>query len=241
MYSKPRGYAGDYYMIDVMYEAKPVGSGRLGPLVDEFLLQHDCSQAVRNRRELLRTAILAARKEYQGPNGTPITTLACGPARELVDVFTNHPDIALSATCVDIDHDALAHAGKLVNEAGAGDRVRFVQDNIIKLAAGKGRTSIAPQQLIYSIGLTDYLADPYFIALLNWIHDNLLDGGQVVIGNFVASNPAKAYMDHIMDWRLIHRSPEQMKELFAKSKFGKDSVDVKAEAAGINLFAFARK
>ena len=241
VYSKPRGYAGDYYMIDTIYGNQPVGSGRLGALVDEWLLQHSCSQAVRNRRELLRGAILNARKEYTGANGVPVTSLACGPARELVDVFTMNSDIAISGTCVDIDHDALAHAGKLVSAAGAGDRVRFVQDNIIKLAAGKGKTSIAPQQLIYSVGLTDYLAESYVISLLNWVHDNLLDGGQVVIGNFASTNPGKAYMDHLMDWKLIHRSPEQMREIFAKSKFGTAGVDVRTEAAGINLFAFARK
>ena len=62
-----------------------------------------------------------------------------------------------------------------------------------------------------------------------------------MIGNFATGNPGKAYMDHMMEWQLIHRTPDEMQTLFAKSKFGNSPVEVRAEKAGINLFAFGRK
>ena len=38
MYSKPRGYAGDYMTIHKIYENEPSGTGRIGPLLDRCFL-----------------------------------------------------------------------------------------------------------------------------------------------------------------------------------------------------------
>jgi hypothetical protein len=48
-------------------------------------------------------------------------------------------------------------------------------------------------------------------------------------------------MDNILEWVLIHRTPDRLKELFARSKFRRAAVDVRTEAAGVNLFAFCTK
>ena len=126
-------------------------------------------------------------------------------------------------------------------EKGLSGRLTLAQDNVVRLAAGHSKVSVPPQQLIYSIGLIDYFKDPYVISLLNWIHDNLLPGGRVIVGNFATSNRTKAYMDHVLEWVLIHRSEDQLRELFSRSNFGNAPVDVKVEEAGVNLFAFCRK
>ena len=71
--------------------------------------------------------------------------------------------------------------------------------------------------MIYSVGLTDYLNDEYVVDLINWAYNNLLPGGTIVIGNVVPSNPNKAYMDHILEWVLIHRTAEELRNLFKRS------------------------
>jgi hypothetical protein len=95
--------------------------------------------------------------------------------------------------------------------------------------------------MIYSVGLIDYLEDEHIVRLLDWIHDQLVPGGTVVLGNFDVANPDKAFMDHILEWRLIHRTPEDLRGLFARSKFGDAPVDVRAEEERINLFAFCAR
>jgi extracellular factor (EF) 3-hydroxypalmitic acid methyl ester biosynthesis protein len=97
------------------------------------------------------------------------------------------------------------------------------------------------QQLIYSIGLIDYLADECVVDLLNWGFDNLLPGGTIIVGNFDPKNPDKEFMDHVLEWVLIHRTPDQMREIFSRSKFGNTPIKVVHEAAGVNLFAFGQK
>ena len=68
-----------------------------------------------------------------------------------------------------------------------------------------------------------------------------MPGGSVILGNFDVGNPDKALMDHIFEWRLIHRTPEDLRRIFALSKFGDTPVDVRAEPEKINLFAFCTR
>jgi hypothetical protein len=44
----------------------------------------------------------------------------------------------------------------------------------------------------------------------------LLPGRTLIVENVIPSNPTKAYMDHILEWVLIHRSTEELKALFRR-------------------------
>jgi hypothetical protein len=79
------------------------------------------------------------------------------------------------------------------------------------------------------------------LNLINWGYDNLLPGGTLIIGNVVPSNPTRAFMDHILEWVLIHRTEEELRDLFARSHFGSTPVTFRTEPSGVDLFAFCRK
>ena len=78
VYCKPRGYAGDYSSIEVIYQNLGQGSGRLGPLIDRCFLDLPAAKAVRNRRRLLVDEIQQTCAADQA--AVRITSLACGPA-----------------------------------------------------------------------------------------------------------------------------------------------------------------
>lgn len=239
-FTKPRGYAGDFFTIELVYRNEADGEGRLGRFVDRWALGITAAQAVRNRRGLLAGAINdAARANRHGT--TLVTSLASGPARELFDVLTQPDAPTIQATCIDIDNEALAFGSERAQELGVSDRIRFSQDNVLRLARGRGKTTLARQHLIYSVGLIDYLQDEHIVGLLDWAHDQLLPGGTVILGNFDVHNPHKAFMDHVLEWRLIHRTPDDLRRLFASSRFGQTPVDVRTEEAGVNLFAFGTR
>ncbi len=44
-------------------------------------------------------------------------------------------------------------------------------------------------------------------------------------------------MDYALDWRLIHRSPEDTDRLFRASAFGRRTAAIDFEEEGVNLFA----
>lgn len=239
MYGKPRGYAGDYLTIANMYADVPAGTGRLGPLFDRCLRDQAAGQAVRNRRALLAEEIQATLAEREG--NVRVTSLACGPAQELFDVYEQLPDATrLRATCVDIDHSALAHVADRI-PARLRTAITLEHANLVYVALGRKKLALPPQHLIYSIGLIDYFNDKFVVNLLDFIHDALDEGGRCILGNFHPGNPTRALMDHVLDWPLIHRSEEDMNRLFTASKFGAPCERVRYESAGVNLFAIGRK
>jgi len=240
-YIKPRGYAGDYYTIEMIYQNKPTGDGRLGTYIDSWALRLPPGRAVQNRRPMLTRLVREAAKEWRQSDPMPITSLASGPARELFDLFADDENPNVFVTCVDIDNEALAYASELAHNLNLTDRMSFVKDNVVRMARGRGKTILQPQRMIYSIGLIDYFQDNYVISLLDWVYGNLLPDGCVVLGNFDITNPDKEFMDHILEWVLIHRSPEQLKELFSKTKFKNSPLQIIKDDTGVQLFAICTK
>ena len=240
MYAKPRGYAGDYLTIAQLYEDVPSGAGRLGPLIDRCLRDQAAGSAVRNRRPLLAEEIRHVLSARAGAP-TRVTSLACGPAQELFDVFaTLDEPFVLQATCLDIDAEALAHVGARLDERLA-PCVRLEQANLVYLALGRTRLDLLPQHLVYSIGLIDYFSDRFVVNLLNFIHGCLAPGGQVILGNFHPSNPTRTLMDQVLDWPLIHRAEDDMHRLCAQSAFARPCDRIRVDPSGVNLFAVATR
>ena len=73
------------------------------------------------------------------------------------------------------------------------------------------------------------------------IYGLLRPNGRVILGNFHTDNPCKALMDHVLDWKLIHRSEDDMDRLFRASAFGRGATRIFFEDQRINLFAECRK
>jgi len=233
IYTKPRGYAGDFLTIEWMYANEVATASTAGRLIDTAFLERPAARAVRNRRGLLAGEIANAVKQ-----GGQVTSLACGPAEELFDVFASLDDKSvLKATCLDIDLQALALVSDRRDREGLARQMRLEQANLVYMATGRAQLDLEPQQLIYSIGLIDYFQDRFVIALLDWIHERLAPGGKVVLGNFHPSNPDKALMDHILDWKLIHRDEADMNRIFEASSFAAPCDEIRFEEAGVNLFA----
>lgn len=236
-YAKPRGYAGDYLAIDMIYRNEPRGTGRIGPVVDRLFLDTPPSRAVRNRRALLAAEIVAT---VRGKNPGParVTCLASGPAREVFDAFAALPDKrALAATLLDIDLQALAYVEEERARQRLAAQITLVNENLIALFLGRGRTVLEPQDLVYSIGVTDYLPDKLLVKLLNFCARSLAPGGRVIVGNFHPANTAREFMDYVLEWNLIHRTEQDMNRLFEASDFGRPCTRITFEPEGVDLFA----
>lgn len=237
VFSKPLGYAGDYGTIELIYSNQPAGEGRMGRFLDRWIMDRPAPRAVRSRRSFLTDLIREEATHWRESTPMPITSLGSGPAREVFDLFEADPDPRIHVTCLDIDAEALACAATEARRLGVSDSMTFVRDNLVRLARGHGSTNLPAQKLIYSVGVIDYLNDDFVVLLLNWIYDHLQLGGAVVLGNFDVANPDRAFMDHIAEWSLRHRSPEQLRGLFGRSKFGVSIVAIMAPEVGVQLFA----
>jgi extracellular factor (EF) 3-hydroxypalmitic acid methyl ester biosynthesis protein len=234
-FSKPCGYAGDFLTIARIYDDIAEGATIVDALVDRCFLNLPAARAVQNRRALLCDEIRAAIWR-NGEGITRIASLACGPARELFDL-AGSIGTPFVATLIDLDDAALAHCAAQRWRLGlAEDSIQLVEANLMHIALGRRPLELTGQDLVYSIGLIDYLGDALVVKLLDYIHTTLSPGGRVIIGNFHTRNPTKAFMDHVLEWKLIHRSEDDMRRLFAASAFGA-CTRITYEAQRINLFA----
>lgn len=241
LYAKPRGYAGDSVSIEGIYSNRAAGRGRLGPLLDRCFLDEPAAVAVRNRRALLEKEIRAVLRRVDGRT-VQITTMACGPAREVFDVFEILEDPSrLHVHLIDFDHEALAEVERRAAELGLQDHISLHHGNLIDLSLGRKRLDLPPQDLVYSIGLIDYFVDKLVVKLMSYGHQLLRPGAEMILGNFHPANEDKALMDHVLDWRLIHRSEQDLDRLYLESGFGRSATRFRFEGAGVNLFAFCRK
>jgi CRP-like cAMP-binding protein/ubiquinone/menaquinone biosynthesis C-methylase UbiE len=236
-FTKPRGYAGDFETINIIYEGTPSGDGRLGPIIDRWCMAQPVSLAVRHRRGTMMQHIARIRDSRAEAETVNVTSLAVGPGREFFDVLENDAARRLRITGVDIDPGSLEYVAARAADLGMTDRLRLVQGNIIRMALGKQKVEIPPQHFVYSLGLMDYLQDDIVVACLNWMYDMLVPGGEAMIGNFDTRSPEKAWMDYIQEWVLIHRTPEDLVGLFARSRFADTPVEVTSDTTNIQLFA----
>ena len=67
---------------------------------------------------------------------------------------------------------------------------------------------------------------------MNVVHDARAPGGRVILGNFHPRNETRAFMEHVLDWKLVHRAPADMDRLYRASKFTGPSSRVVFEAEG---------
>ena len=217
-YSKPLGYSGDYVAIDNMYHYKGGGKGRLGPLIDRIHLDAPTSVVVRNRRKLLADYLTDF--VQQAAAKVHITCIACGPAREVFDMFERLPDpTKASVTLIDSDGEAVQFVNQLIQETGLSAQIQTIHESLPNLMTGRKKLNIPEQDLVYSIGVIDYFQDKYVIKLLNFIHSLLQIKGKILLGNFHKRNKFKEYMDYVLEWKLVHRNEEDMNNLFRQSAF----------------------
>jgi CRP-like cAMP-binding protein/SAM-dependent methyltransferase len=234
LYAKPRGYAGDFDTISMILRDEAGGHGRLGPLLDRCFLDEPTARAIRNSRKLLADEIRAQHAQHLQLRAT---SLACGGAVEMHDVYDANRRVQIQFTAIDIDYEALEAVRRWSEATLVGDLVQPVQGNLIYLATGRQNIDLEPQQLIYSSSALSYLHDQFAVKLLDWIYKNLAPGGRVLLGSPHITNPDKAFLDHVLHWQLIHRSEDDLHRLFAASKFGKTRNRIIFEEEKVIMFA----
>ena len=119
-------------------------------------------------------------------------------------------------TLIDQEEAALryAHEHTYPYVLGSEGRVRVQGLNLSFmdiLREGGGLSSLPPQDLIYSVGLFDYLTDRRATGLIRRLYDQLRPGGLLIIGNMNETSLSNMWpMEFITDWTLAYRSNAEM-------------------------------
>lgn len=220
---KPHGYAGDFEMIEKIY-ANSVSPEPALRKWDIYFHHQAAPKAVRNRKVYFIKLLEAL------AHGSRMLDLGVGPGRDIHDYFRSCPSPDVHIECIDVDRHAIDHA-KAIN-ASYADHLTFHQTNIFRYAPNP----TSKYDLIWAAGLFDYFDDATFVALGRRFLPHLEQHGKMVIGNFSASNPTRAYMELIGNWCLHHRTTEELKLLAVAMGANEERIRVESEPEGVNLF-----
>lgn len=207
-FKKPRGYAGDAVMMDLMYAAEDGYDlpeleriSQLGRHIYEYQLQTPTAKAVRARRHIISERVdnLARRTP-----GAHILSLACGHLREANECSALLEGRIGRYIAIDQDKESLAVVEREVGLLGVETLTASVRDVL------KGNLRLNGFDMVYATGLYDYLSEPVAQRLCEILFDMLNPGGRFLIANFLPDISTAGYMETFMDWWLIYRTEEEL-------------------------------
>jgi extracellular factor (EF) 3-hydroxypalmitic acid methyl ester biosynthesis protein len=223
-YLKPRGYPGDFEIIDRIYERHVNHEERLASW-DRYFHAQPAAQAVRNRKDYFH-ALLDRHAARVRP--LRVLNLASGPGRCMAEWLEAHRDADVSFTCIELDAAAIQHARELTRPFA--ERVTFREQNLLRF------TPLARYDLIWAAGICDYLTESVVTRLVRRLRPALAPGGELVLGNFSGANPSRPYMEILGEWRLHHRSAHALRQIAHHAGIPAEAVTIGAEPEGVNLF-----
>lgn len=242
VFNKPLGYAGDYEMMNLIYKQENVGKSLFARCLHRYYIDEPAAQAVRNRADYLIGVITKALNQAQHDRPYRILSVACGPAMEWQKLLPQLSGLSgeVIVDLLDQDEQALLstqnHLRHLKIKHPVAVEFQFIRKAIKNIIA-RGM-DFKEYDLIYSAGLFDYLSDPVALMAANQLFKSLRPGGKLVIGNFNISNPSRGVMEYALDWELIHRSEQDLLNLF-KDTGGRQTIE--KETLDINLFCVITK
>ncbi len=215
-YAKPLGYPGDFEIMNQVYDWERLGADAYEMLMHRVGLE--VAECIRTRMEVVRTHIGDVVRERGHDRPARITSLGSGPAREVQAYLSSHTAGGLRAefSLIDQEETALlyAHETTYPYTMNSDGRIKVQGLNISFtdiLRGTEGLAGLPPQDLVYSVGLLDYLTAHRAKALVKRLYDLLMPGGMLIIGN-MNECPLSNYwpMEYIADWTLQYRNDADM-------------------------------
>ena len=248
-YKKPLGFAGDFEMMNILYRDCYEGETLFGKFLNNYSRRLPAAQAVRNRAPYMVNKIQNVFKGTllkKGRHIPMITSVGCGPAMEIQN-FLSSSDTKRECeiNLIDSDKNALLYCQDQILEIKASvrhkARIKFLHKSIVEIFKEDGEVLVKRgQDLIYAIGVFDYLSTDVAKKLIRVLYELLSPNGILIVGNFDPINETRNYMDYAMDWYLIYRNGKEMMDLStnlppsSKSKIEKDP-------SGVNNFLVIKK
>jgi extracellular factor (EF) 3-hydroxypalmitic acid methyl ester biosynthesis protein len=194
---RPRGYPGDAGLIDIIYDQVPAfEASELGRSMFEMTVRFQAPEGVRQRRIHAETVVSKAWRR-----GQRILVLASGHFREGDRLIGQ--DVS---NIVLVDQDPLSLD---VVRRNHGSYAEVHEANVfryLKAAAARGERF----DLVYTLGLTDYLDVRAMRLLHKMVRACLAPGGSFLLANFLPNHLGIGWMDAVMDWQLIYRDEAEL-------------------------------
>lgn len=243
-YDKPRGYPGDFELFEIIYNNTPLAENKtIGFYCDRYFLNNDYAMAARARKNRMKN-ILQDLMENSSLSTIRMLNVACGPSREIRELFSEHLILSeisgkkIIFTGLDNDKDALKFSKLAFNNLPSNVETRFLHENVLDIfRKDKYYDIIGKQDIIYILGLTEYLPDRIFKRLLRFLFQLLDEKGMLVVTykdrdiTFPSLPP-----EWFCDWAFIKRGKDDL--INAAKELGADKYSLRIEREGTGTIFF---
>jgi len=242
-FDKPSGYPGDYELLEMIYNNRPV-SGGIGAYFDNIFLRSPYITSVRQRKDKIKLMLLSAINDKK-PGRVNVLSVGCGPCREIRELLPDlNPDKEAHFTCVDWDEKALSFSRHMIMKLHPHKAIfkfcRCRLKDILRIEPALGMPE--KQDVIYSTGFFDYLPRRVFKKLIRSLFTFLAEGGKLIIThkNREMTMP-QIHPEWLCDWNLMPRNKDEFIKLIYESGIKQFSISVSSDNFGyIHYFVLSK-
>jgi len=231
---KPRGYPGDYATLVGIYDNVSKSRG-LGGYFDLYFLNTTLARGVRERMLCARQFLHDEMARRQGD--ISVLNVACGPFREYAAGIRVPSHCRLNVTCIDYDQEALDYVRALTADWAPGSpRVTCVRHNALRMSSARSNIDkFGRADIIYSVGLFDYLPDKHLIPMLAGLRESVNEDGVVYAAFKDCRRYDKTEYQWHVDWYFYQRTEEECIDLFAQAGYDMSALEVARDSTGVIL------
>ncbi len=213
-YLKPRGYAGDAVIMDMIYGLDPDAPAGQGFAAELFGYATGIAsfRAVRYRRMMFRSLVDQVSERTPGID---VASVGAGHLREAEDSIGLREGRVNRCLAFDQDRESLAVIERDYAKYGVVPEHKHIRE-IITDGRLPGKV-----HLVHAGGLYDYLTDRTAIPLTRSLIASLEPGGTLLVANIVPTSPDIAFLEAVMDWPLVHRDEQDMRRLLDEVPAGR--------------------
>jgi hypothetical protein len=228
--AKPRGYAGDYLMLTCVYDAQVKSLG-LGGYLDRYFFHTELGTSVPLRLKMAQRFLI---EESVKRRSLKILNIASGPAREYVQGWPLPDDCRVQVTCADLDADAIAFVEQtVIPTLPPTMTMKMVQHNALKLGNSTENVRVFGRpDIIYSVGLFDYIPDRLLVRMLAGLRETVADGGVIYLAFkdclFYDATPYQ----WLVDWYFFQRTEAECRALLGQAGYAVDELELTRDATG---------
>ena len=236
--TKPKGYPGDYIMLLSMYDRQPKSSG-LGGYLDLHFIECELAYGVRGRMLAAKEFLADELSRREGE--VSILDIACGPCREFVGGIDYPTTVHPTFMVVDSDQETLDYVEQNVSGVDGAPKLNCLRHNALRVGSAKRNIeAFGRPDIIYSVGLFDYIPDRLLVPMLRGLRETLAEGGVL----FLAFKDTERYDETVyqwnVDWFFFQRTVDDCRDLFRQADFDVDTMEMTRDESGIIINFISR-